>query len=386
MGSTLLDIELCFLLFVLLVAIVVGLIYHVKINGFPVWERWMEGVIHKAKQYKQQQQYHASLARLRHFDPEFDEPQFLERVAKAHERIRQAWTAQDFASVRAFISDGLYERFSLRLQEQQDLDYPDAMEDVAVERMRIVKAESDFLFDTVHVAIVANMPRSFTLLDSNSEFPGTSREKSVEYWTFLRRRNVKTVRRSGLMEGSCPNCGADVTLNQFERCSSCESVLRSGLYDWVLSKIRQASDFHERLHEQAINLSLYRDRFDSALNVQHLEDRSSVIFWRKLMARRLGNVRPLAKVASADFCLRYQHQLQDAGASYFWGECTLGGVFLSAILPGEPMDRLVMDVRWRGTLFQRATSGRRPQRTGRSAMFRHFLVLGRRSGTATSRR
>ena len=49
----------------------------------------------------------------------------------------------------------------------------------------------------------------------------------------------------------------------------------------------------------------YRATKDRGFNIRHLEDRASVVFWRKVMADRIGKIDPLEKMASNDYCNAY---------------------------------------------------------------------------------
>jgi uncharacterized tellurite resistance protein B-like protein len=317
-------------------------------------------------------------------DPAFSEQAFYKRVAGAFLKIQQAWSQQNLNTVRPFVSDGIYERFSLQIQEQQDLRYRNVMENVVVKNIVLAQAISDEFFDLLSVRVEASATDYRISLDSGKRIAGsTQQETFVEYWTLLRRRGVKTSDRPGLIEGHCPNCGADIELNQSAICSSCDSLLRSGQYDWVLCEITQQSEWRDTTPSAIAGVDAYRARHDPGFNIQHLEDRAAVIFWRKAMADRLGDIRPLAKMATGPFCDEYAKQLvADSNGRRYWGDCAVGSVETLGVLPDGAMDRALVEIRWSGKMFA-TRPGKSPQRTSHGTLQRSLFVLGRRPGVQT---
>ena len=131
----------------------------------------------------------------------------------------------------------------------------------------------------------------------------------TEYWSFLRRRST-IPGKPGLMEGHCPNCGAPIEMNESANCTNCHALLRSGQYDWVLSEITQQSEWQTAggLHRDPSAFDAIRQR-DPGFNIQALEDRASVIFWRRAEAWRLGKVAPLQKAALPAFTADFAQSL-----------------------------------------------------------------------------
>ena len=54
--------------------------------------------------------------------------------------------------------------------------------------------------------------------------------------TFMRSNDSKT-RSAGEKDKGfvCPNCGAPLTGTSFGKCEYCDSIVTTGIYDWVLS-------------------------------------------------------------------------------------------------------------------------------------------------------
>jgi len=124
---------------------------------------------------------------------------------------------------------------------------------------------------------------------------------------------------------------------------------------------------------------------DPDFNLQDLEDRASVMFWRRSAAERIGDVRPLRKIALADFCERCERDLKarSAGAREYFGECAVGSVDTLGLISDGQWDRALVEVRWAGTVFVVTPGDPLPRKTQRTTLTRMVLELSRRSGVKT---
>jgi len=242
------------------------------------------------------------LARLRARDPAFDEKQFLRRAKTAFLKIQEAWSAGDMASARAFISDGVRERFERQLAGLKARGLRNLMENVEVEDAELLACVSDKHFDELCVRVTAAASDRM-VDDAGAMVSGsTGRQRFEEVWTFLRRPGAKTLKTPGLIEGSCPSCGAPLPIADAAQCASCKTWVNSGEYDWVLTEITQSCEW--RLNDPSRDIDGWAAvaAEDPALSLPALEDRASVIFWRWLDARRLGDPGPMRAVADEEFC------------------------------------------------------------------------------------
>ncbi len=327
-------------------------------------------------------------AALKAADPGFDEAAFLARVRVAFRKVQQGWCEHRPEDFRPFVSDGIHERFALQIAEQETLGYRDRMDRVEVRGAAFAQRVVDGAFDTVTVRIEAAAADYRVLLEDGRFVSGSKDvEAFVEYWSFLRRAGATTKPgAAGLIEGTCPNCGAAVEPGGWAICTHCKAHLRSGERDWVLAEITQAVEWREETPESALGTEALRAR-DPAFSVQHLEDRASVLFWRKATADRLGDARLLRRVASPAFLAGYEATLaaeakEERGFRRWFGECAVGSVETQAIVAEEGTDRAILDVRWQGTAFTREP-GKMAVAAERGGVTWTRFVLSRRSGVLT---
>ena len=255
-------------------------------------------------------------------DPSFAADTFLEDFKSAFVAIQEAWMAQDMVAVRHFVSDGIDEKFAVQFREQQRLGYREHLDDIQVHEARLARFDVTGPFEVLTVEVHASLLEKRVPLESESEDPDrwinrlkklsltecVTQQSFTEYWSLVRRRGTQTRQGGGrLLAGSCPNCGSPLQLNRLGSCLACDSLVRSGVHDWVLSEITQ---FHEWRSRRPAELDLrvrqYREQFDAGFSRQHLEDRAWVIMARLGLADALRDLAPLRKVALPQFSDGYE--------------------------------------------------------------------------------
>ncbi|MDB5328089.1 MAG: hypothetical protein JWM57_3658 [Phycisphaerales bacterium] len=322
-------------------------------------------------------------AQLKQNDPNFDAARFYQRVADAFQKIQAAWSAHDLRPMQPFVSDGVFERFGLQIREQQSLGYRDRMENVRVDRVLLAKVTHGDVFETATLRIDAwATDYQASLTDGKFMRGSLAPEPFTEFWTFIRRRGTASFEGNGLMEGNCPNCGGDLRINQNAACSHCGALVRSGRYDWVLCEITQESEWRPQATQQVPGYASFRE-IDAGVSTDDLEDRASVIFWRRAESDRVANPAPLRKVASDDFVnarLAHRKEVTKAGPTRQWfGEIGVGAVDTVALIPGDQTDRAAVRVTWSGTRFSQTGNGA-IARGAETSVIREVFVLFRRHG------
>ena len=306
----------------------------------------------------------AELSRLRARDPAFSEEEFLRRAGSAFLKIQQAWSEGSMAQSRAFISDGVRERFDRQLGAMKARGLRNLMENVEVLDLRLLSCASDAHFDELNVLVAASASDRIVDASGATVSGSAGRQEFEEVWTFLRRPGAKTLKSPGLIEGNCPSCGAPLSISDTARCEACRSWVNSGEHDWVLSEITQSCEWLPRDPSRDIGGWAEASAFDPGLSLAAVEDRVSVIFWRWLEARRLGDPGPLRAVADPEVCSAVAGGGSWAAA---FENAAVGAVETMAFeLDGE-WRRVHVGVKW----------------SAGGELRRHFFVLRRAAGAKT---
>ena len=317
------------------------------------------------------------LTQIKEVDSGFDEPAFLANVQTAFVTIQNAWMQQDMVTAEHFVTDGIYEKFSVQFREQRLLGYREKLSQIKVRNVRLARFDTSGLFDVLSVAVSASLVDQRISTATGEVIRGSgSPERFTEYWSFVRRRGIRTDEAKGsLLAGECPNCGAGLELNRLGKCAQCDSLVRSGSYDWVLSEITQSDAWRSgTLATSRTRAEQYRAEHDAQFSAQQLEDRASVILSRKGMAELTGQIGPLRKMATDAFCQDYQASLTDQ----FLGDYSIGSMDLVGVVAEEEFHYALLELKWAARQFQRVAGG--DAQEGRAYRRYHSLmVLARRA-------
>jgi len=329
----------------------------------------------------------AGLRKLQENDATFDTNAFCVRVRDGFTKLQRAWCEQKLTSVRPFISDGIHERFNLQFDEQRALGYRPMMENLSILEIAPAQVECGPVFDVLTMRISATARDYRVSVETGRAIPGSEEAAQfTEYWSFIRARGTKTPsNRMGLIEGSCPNCGALIAMNQGAKCEYCQAVLRSGQYDWVLAEITQEEEWHPS-GTPPPGTQTIRDS-DPGFNVQDLEDMASVIFWRKAAADRLGKIDPMRKVAIPEWCDSYARTLTASDGKSSRGifcDCAVSAVVTGGVIPGDAENHALVEVCWMGRAFEVTPSGELRDNRGAMILRHSLFVLSRKSGVVST--
>ena len=313
-----------------------------------------------------------ALAAIRARDPGFDEAAFLRRAAAAFLAVQDAWSRQDMARARAFISDGVHERFTRQIAEYQSRSIRNRMSDVSVLETVALGYLAGPHYDAVYVRVKASALDQVVELGGEKVLSGGPSVFS-EVWTFLRRPGAKTLARPGLLEGHCPSCGAPLAIADAAQCAACKAWVNSAEYDWVATGITQVSEWAFPNPERDVTGWKELRDADPDLSLEALEDRAAVAFWRRLDARRRADLAPLRGIA----CDEFLAGLDGFGDGEFERDAAVGAVEAVAFEPGSDFDKAHVQVRWEADKMLRGAGG--PVFQGR-ARRTHYLVFRRKSG------
>ena len=159
--------------------------------AFGVYWLWSHGVfevkrrkIRKFRRPRQRVLSAQSSELLQETDPEFDEAAFLGRVKSAFIKAQDSWCAQDLAPLSTFVSDGIHERFSLQIEEQQLEGWRQGMKETTIRSAHIADVCIGEQFDSLTVRISFSADIHRLELDSGKRIGGSElpRTSFAEAW------------------------------------------------------------------------------------------------------------------------------------------------------------------------------------------------------------
>ncbi|MFJ7679997.1 TIM44-like domain-containing protein [Peribacillus sp. NPDC097198] len=186
----------------------------------------------------------ANLAGLKSKDPLFHDEVFLSKINNMFLQLQQAWMEKQWNSIRPFETDSLFNMHNRQLQSYIDQHKTNVVENIAILESKIVRYENDGSNDELDVYIKARM-NDYVIDDHTKKVLKGNPDQDIHMsyiWTLIRKETVLTETQKEKYDVTqCPNCGANVSINASGQCEYCDSVISSGEYDWVLSKIKVIS-------------------------------------------------------------------------------------------------------------------------------------------------
>jgi len=295
----------------------------------------------------------AWLAALQRRDPAFAVTSFLDRTKALFLATQEAWSNGELLPVRRFLSDATWLRLRLQMALLRAQGVRNVTADVAVAGVDLVGFEQNDWFDTLQVAVRAtardaDVPVDWPEPKARAAAARAPAQSFTEVWSFVRKPGVKSKGASALAAHNCPNCGAPFDGGAASSCTYCKAVVNSGAYDWVLSKITQATEVAPN-GSPIPGLEELRQR-DPGLSLEVLEDRASLVFWRWVEAQSTGQPERLARLAQPGPVERMGADIQrlaERGTRRVFLECAVGRVRVSAFEPSaDGRSSVHVEIRW----------------------------------------
>lgn len=326
---------------------------------------------------------------LKYKDPQFELEPVLERVRWLFVALQEAWFKRDMTPVRPFLSDATYQRLNVQLGLMKAQGVRDAITDIEVLDVQLIGLSQSDWFDNIHIRVRARMRDTDVPANTSDGLAVAAARRAplesfTEVWTFVRKPGAQTRIGQDLYQGKCPNCGAPFKGGAANSCEFCGAVVNSGNYDWTLSEITQGIE-HVRHHTLVDGLMQAREA-DPALNLEILEDRASLLFWKWIDAQSHDEPERLAKVAHGEAVTLLAAELdalRQQGRRRVFLECAVGSVIVRALeLHPDGFDRAHVEVRWSARMGI-GPIGERPPRLP-TVPQRWVFTLLRKHGAQTS--
>lgn len=223
--------------FVIIVIIIILVIVFIKKKGGGMPE--MPAQQEAAAAVKDPAYLRQALAELRERDPDFSEDLFISRINNMFIQLQEAWQAKDWKKVRPFESDELFNQHARQLQELIDSHTTNVVDDIGILRTEISDYHDNGATESLDVYMRCRY-KDYIVDDNTGEVVegDPDREYFMEYELVMsRKKGVTTRLAQNTVVSTCPNCGANVSINASGECEYCNSVVSNGDFDWVLTRM-----------------------------------------------------------------------------------------------------------------------------------------------------
>jgi predicted lipid-binding transport protein (Tim44 family) len=177
-------------------------------------------------------------AELTKADPNVTEATLEARLATIYTELNKAWSNNELAPARPFVSDALYDYLEYWVDTYKRQTLRNQLTNMRITKAQLAKVERDKWYDAVTMRLWATGIDYVINTDSGRVLRGSkSKERPYsEYWTLIRSAGKQGKPQTTAV---CNNCGAPLKINMAGECEHCGAHVTSGEFDWVLSKIEQ---------------------------------------------------------------------------------------------------------------------------------------------------
>jgi uncharacterized Zn finger protein (UPF0148 family) len=272
------------------------------------------------------------LKKMEALDPNFNIIEFSKKVNTAFFQIQEAWSKQSIRSIRKFISDGLYQRFTAQFIMMKEIEQENIISNIKIHDLKLIDVQVDGNYFVIDIAIHASMNDRFVSKKYKDLNQGGI-EDFVEIWTFVRK--IQLSQQGDLYHNiHCPQCGAPIEdlEGEIAICPYCKTILNTGEFDWILCEITQADDY-----PIAKKLSSLQSKFQKAIedlyardphfSVQLMEDKASNAIIQILIAEALNDPKRIRRFSSDEFYNQFEPKEKLVFHRFYLNYVTLIGLW-----------------------------------------------------------
>lgn len=175
---------------------------------------------------------------IRERDPLFTAPDFISFAKQVYVDIQDAWAKRNLEPVRAVLHQNLYQQTERQVQKKIADGIVNHLERISVNTAYLTSYRRDAQYEYLTIYLAASMI-DYQVKEATGEVilgDKTTRWNMYYKMTFMRSNDSNTRSAKEKDKGFvCPNCGAPLTGTSFGKCEYCDSIVTTGIYEWVLS-------------------------------------------------------------------------------------------------------------------------------------------------------
>ena len=188
----------------------------------------------------------SSIENIKAKDTNFSERVFLDKAQTIFFELQKAWMNRDLAPVRPYVSDGVFNRWQIFIDQYKRDKQINVIKDPVINNARIVRVQEEGDLDSITVRLDCSMADAMVSeANPNQVVSGslTEHKPFTEYWAFVRKATIQTKADAKATIDKCPNCGAPLKISAAGNCEYCDTLVHSPEYDWILDQITQAEEW-----------------------------------------------------------------------------------------------------------------------------------------------
>jgi hypothetical protein len=180
----------------------------------------------------------AGVAEVKSRDTAFDAAMPIRGVLRAREVVDRARQTLDASAARQVMAEGLWRMFVLLLDERA-AHRVRRMGESTVENATVVAVARDQFAEQLRIRLACQGGRYEVAPDATWIRGEPGEHRWLEDWTIRRSATATTPPGGGILNGRCPQCGAELRIDDDGSCAYCRALVLTGGKDWVVWSIEE---------------------------------------------------------------------------------------------------------------------------------------------------
>lgn len=177
-------------------------------------------------------------SKIKENDTNFDVENFKEIVKNNLENISKSIMRCDYSGLMSVESKSLYENDAALIKQALLNNHLSIQNMESINSVDLVDYKMDNDFEHVYCKVRIYY-RNISLIPGQNKITSAD-ERGIINWKYvdvMRSTKVKTNQSQKVIINRCPNCGAELEVNNLGRCIYCSSYIVNGITSWVINRI-----------------------------------------------------------------------------------------------------------------------------------------------------
>lgn len=174
-----------------------------------------------------------SLDELFYKDPEFDSEEFIERANLMVKKVLNAVTLNELEKVRHFMSEELYQKLQLEINQTISNGRRLVYDEVNV-NCKLAGAKEDDDYYYVNVSCSCKYLKYYLSLSTGTLVEGSDKDRIYTSMKILFQRKKGTIRGD---VARCLGCGVTLNINDNGKCPNCGRIYDLDEFDYIIKEM-----------------------------------------------------------------------------------------------------------------------------------------------------
>lgn len=169
------------------------------------------------------------------YDTKFNEGMFKSYIDNIFVKLYTAIMLDDLESINHFLSDDLYKKYKLKLDELNSKNLTEMYDELNVKSSEIVNIDITDTEFIITVKLISRYINYFINKNTGTYISGNNKSRIEKINTLIFKKNRDYKNQNNIRR--CPGCGASIDVNNNGVCAYCKTTYNLEQYDYILDDL-----------------------------------------------------------------------------------------------------------------------------------------------------